>query len=394
MKPMRIGIYGGTFDPPHIGHLSAIKYGAEQLKIDRLIIIPAGIPPHKMLEATSSPKEDRLEMASIMSRYIDNAQVSDMELHREGKSYSVDTINEIKSRYPGDEICLFMGTDMLETFEEWRSFEKILEMCTLAVFARDAGDKERNIKNAQALREKYGGKIEIIDNEAVKISSTELRRMLGDRHGTEYITEDVYGYILHKGLYEVKANFDYLRNKAYEMLKPGRIRHVAGCEYEAVRLARRYGADEEMAREAAILHDITKKLTLEEQLILCEKYGIITDTAEKNDAKLLHSKTGAAVARDKFNISDEVYNAIYWHTTGKADMSLLEKIIYMADYIEPTRDFDGVDKLRKIAYINLDEALLLGLEMSLIDLEERNIVPHTKTQEAIDWLREQYKKGF
>ena len=133
---------------------------------------------------------------------------------------------------------------------------------------------------------------------------------------------------------------------------------------------------------------------MEKALAISEKYGIITDTAEKNDAKLLHSKTGAAVARDKFNISDEVYNAIYWHTTGKADMSLLEKIIYMADYIEPTRDFDGVDKLRKIAYINLDEALLLGLEMSLIDLEERNIVPHTKTQEAIDWLREQYKKGF
>lgn len=104
-------------------------------------------------------------------------------------------------------------------------------------------------------------------------------------------------------------------------------------------------------------------------MILCRKYGIINDNAEEENVKLLHAKTGAALARDLFNISDEVYDAIRWHTTGKPDMTLLEKIIYMADYIEPNRDFDGVDKLRKLAYEDLDEAMALGLEMSLEDIK-------------------------
>ena len=174
------------------------------------------------------------------------------------------------------------------------------------------------------------------------------------------------------------------------MLKDTRVRHVAGCEYEAVKLARRWGANEDDAREAGILHDVTKKLNLEAQLILCNKYDIITDAAEAADAKLLHSKTGAALARDMFSVSDSVYDAIYWHTTGRAGMSLLEKVIYLADYIEPTRSFDGLDELRRCAYEDLDAAVLLGLEMSLVDLGERNIKPHARTQEAIDWMRGKY----
>jgi nicotinate-nucleotide adenylyltransferase len=101
---------------------------------------------------------------------------------------------------------------------------------------------------------------------------------------------------------------------------------------------------------------------------------------------LLHSKTGAEIAKVEFGMSDAVYDAIKWHTTGKADMTLLEKIVYMADYIEPNRDFEGVEQLRSLAYTDLDKALFKGLEMSIEDMKARGIVPHWRSQAAIDYL--------
>lgn len=126
---------------------------------------------------------------------------------------------------------------------------------------------------------------------------------------------------------------------------------------------------------------------LSEQLILSEKYGIINDTYETANVKLMHAKTGAALARDLFNISDRVYSAIRWHTTGKPDMTLLEKIIYMADYIEPNRDFPGVDKLRKLAYEDLDAAMVLGLKMSLEDIRSYGAEPYEVTVSAYEWYK-------
>ena len=98
---------------------------------------------------------------------------------------------------------------------------------------------------------------------------------------------------------------------------------------------------------------------------LCEKYGIINDAAEVANPKLLHAKTGAAFARELFGIEDDIYGAIRWHTTGKPDMTLLEKIIYLADFVEPTRDFPGVEELRELCFEDIDAAMAKGLEMSL-----------------------------
>ena len=179
-----------------------------------------------------------------------------------------------------------------------------------------------------------------------------------------------------------------LREAAYAFLKKKRVSHVQGCEKEAVALAEKYGADPEKAAVAAILHDITKALDLRNQLILCDRYGIICDDIEKNSVSLLHSKTGAARARDLFDIEQSVYDAIWWHTTAKPEMSLLEKVIYMADYIEPTRDFEGIDKLRKAAARDLDSAMALGLKMSIIDIRSRGLPLHHNTADAYDYYKE------
>ena len=179
-----------------------------------------------------------------------------------------------------------------------------------------------------------------------------------------------------------------LRTKAYAFLDEKRIAHVAGCETEAVRLAEKYGADVCQAATAAILHDITKKLDLSNQLILCERYGIICDVFEKNNASLLHARTGACKALELFDIEQPVFDAIRWHTTGRPDMALLEKILYLADYIEPTRCFEGIDRLRKSAYENLDSALSLGLKMSIEDVRSRGYTLHPVSVEAYEYYKE------
>lgn len=162
--------------------------------------------------------------------------------------------------------------------------------------------------------------------------------------------------------------------------------HVLGTEQEAVRLAERYGADVTKARIAALLHDCTKKLDMDEQLALCKKYHIPLDELEQKTLKLLHSKTGAAIARDVFAVDDDVYSAILYHTTGKPDMTLLEKIIYLADYIEPTRDFPGVEALRRTVYEDLDRGLLMGLTMTIDEMEEMGNPVHHMTRDARDYL--------
>ena len=125
----------------------------------------------------------------------------------------------------------------------------------------------------------------------------------------------------------------------------------------------------------------------EEQLLLCGHYGVTLDELEGRTLKLLHAKTGAAIAETVFGTDEEITGAIRWHTTGRANMTLLEKIIYLADYIEPTRDFPGVEDLRRTCYEDLDAGLRMGLEMTVQEMEERGAPIHPKTLEARDALK-------
>ena len=210
--------------------------------------------------------------------------------------------------------------------------------------------------------------------------------------GASLLPPAVYGYILREGLYRTGADLkrlplSKLRPVALSCLKHKRIPHVLGTEETAAALARRWGADEEEARRAALLHDCTKNLSREEHLALCRQYGVETDPYEASEAKLLHAKTGAALAKAVYGVSDAVHDAILWHTTGKADMTLLEKIIYLADYIEPTRDFCDLTQLRRLAMEDLDQALLLGLTMAVDDLSRKKMVLHPNSVSARDYLK-------
>lgn len=395
---MKIGIYGGTFNPPHLGHITAAKAVFELLGLDRLLLIPAGIPPHKAMPEGSASAEQRLEMTRLAGEQLDlggKVQVLDLELKREGRSYTADTLKTLKEQYPDDELWLLMGTDMFLTLQAWKDPDRILELAGIAAFGRTEEDTEELFAVQREYLSKTYPQARIFTLTipgVVDISSTELREKLAKGEGGRFLAPAVYGYILREGLYRTNLDLkdltlEQLRPVALSYLKHKRIPHVLGTEQEAIRLAERYGADVEKARRAALLHDCTKKLEMEEQLALCEQYGIQLDELEQVALKLLHSKTGAAIARDVFGVDDELYSAIWYHTTGRAGMTLLEKIIYLADYIEPTRDFPGVDDLRKACYEDLDKGLLLGLEMSIEEMQRMGNPVHHATIEARDALK-------
>ena len=328
---MKIGVFGGTFNPIHRGHLAAATAAAGQLSLDKLLLIPDAIPPHKPLPSGSAGAEERLEMVQLCTAEVSApAEVLDLELRRQGASYTCDTLAQLREQYPEEELFLLMGSDMFLSFETWRQPERICDLATLAVFSRrEESEAAAFARQKRRLEATYGAHIRVLENpEVVEISSTELREKLSRGEGRAYLTEPVYGYILRKGLYGTKADLKHLtpeelRPIALSYLKPKRMPHVLGTEQEAAFLAEKYGADGTAARIAALLHDCTKKLDMDRQLSLCRHYGIDLDPLEQVSLKLLHSKTGAAVARDKFGVSEEIYNAIYYHTTGKADMTLL-----------------------------------------------------------------------
>ena len=395
---MKIGVYGGTFNPPHLGHITAARAVFELLKLDRLVLVPDRTPPHKDLPAGSPSAEQRLEMTRLAGEQLglgDRVETLDLELRREGPSFTSDTLADLRAQNPDAELWLLMGTDMFLTLHTWHEPERILSLAGVAAFGRTEEDTESlfALQRANLYHTYPNARIFTLTIPGVvEISSSELRRRLERGGGANLLAPAVYGYILRQGLYGTRADLkglplSQLRPVALSYLKHKRIPHVLGAEQEAIRLAERWGADVERARVAALLHDCTKKLDMDGQLALCRQYQIPLDALERQALKLLHAKTGAAIARDVFGADEEIYRAIWWHTTGHPGMTLLEKVIYLADYIEPSRDFPGVDRLRAVCYENLDAGLRLGLAMTVEEMAERGAPVHHNTIEALNELK-------
>ena len=397
---MKIGVYGGAFNPPHLGHITAARAVFGLLKLDKLLVIPTGHPPHKTLPPGSPAPEQRLEMTRLAMEQAGlggGVEVLDLELRREGNSYTADTLARLREQYPEEELWLLMGTDMFLTLQTWREPERILSLAGVAAFGRTEADTEElfSVQREYLCRTYPQARIFTLSIPGVvDVSSTELRERLARGEGGSLLAPAVYGYILREKLYGTAADLkrlplERLRPVALSCLDHRRIPHVLGTEQEAARLAERWGADVEKARRAALLHDCTKKLNLPEQLALAERFRVPLDEMERREIKLLHSKTGAGIAEAVFGTDEEITNAIRWHTTGRGGMTLLEKVLYLADYIEPTRDFPGVEALRRACYEDLDAGLLLGLEMTIGEMEARNAPIHPKTLEARDALKGQ-----
>ena len=391
----RIGIYGGTFNPPHRGHIQAARQAVELLHLDRLLFVPDGCPPHKTMPEGSPPAWERLDLVRLAAQSVPKAEVSDLELRRDGKSYTADTLELLHQSYPHDQLFLHMGTDMLLTFPQWNKPEKICRFATLAVMLRDREEpqlQERLQAQAQVIRKKLNGKVKFLKNEMLPMTSTDVRRMLTFQAVGDMLPPEVLERIRACGYYKVSRDLRRLPMEQLEaevicLLDPKRVPHVLGCRDTAARLARKYGADETDAARAGLLHDVTKALRPELQLQLCREYGVGLDAFSRDNPKTLHAATGAQVAQRVFGENEAVCRAIESHTTGRAHMNTLQKIIYIADYMEPNRDFPGVEQLRKAVEGDLDRAVLLGLEMTVDTLRSQGRRVAQNSLDAISWLQ-------
>jgi nicotinate-nucleotide adenylyltransferase len=390
-KMERIGIYGGTFNPPHIGHIQAAVQAVDALRLTKLLVIPDRIAPHKVMPGNSATPQQRLDMLRIAFSGEDRIEVSDIELNREGPSYTYETILQLKEAYPEAQLVLLMGTDMFLSFHTWKNPQIILENASLGVFYRGEKGEAAAIEAKKTEMEAQGAGIELVKNAVINISSTQMRRLLAFRCAGEMLPDGVLDYIREYYLYDTRAAWKNLPMEELErivisLLNPNRVAHVLGCRDTAVELAKRWGADVTDAARAGILHDITKAIDGPLQLTLCEAYGKILSDFSRRYPKTLHALTGSLVAERIFGENKAVVEAIECHTTGKADMNLLEKIIYVADYMEPNRNFPGVENLRQLAFTDMDAALKLGLEMTLEHLNRQGNEVSPESREALAWL--------
>lgn len=242
--------------------------------------------------------------------------------------------------------------------------------------------------------EEMGIRVVRICNPVTAISSTDLRRMLIFGCADPYLCPGVGDYIRAQGLYDTGRDYknlsmDALEETVIKLLKENRVAHVLGCRDAAVELARQYGENEVDAARAGLLHDITKALDGPLQLTLCSEYDILLSKFSQENPKTLHALTGSLVAEQVFGENQAVVTAIRYHTTGRPAMSRLEKILYLADYIEANRNFPGVDRLRAAAHRSLDEGMLMGLEMTLSQLREQKRQISQNSIDAARYLREQ-----
>ena len=202
---MITAIYGGTFNPPHRGHESVARLLNETVRPDRILIVPAAIPPLKQVAANSPPPEERMELCHLAFDIVPGAEVSDIELRREGTSYTVDTLEELRTLYPDDAFLFVVGSDQLLNFRRWRRYDDILKMAKLVVFSREEGDHATLLEEADALRRDCGADVAVIDNEPLVISSDEVRRAVRGELPREtamrYLNPAVYDAVRRNGFY-------------------------------------------------------------------------------------------------------------------------------------------------------------------------------------------------
>ncbi len=197
---MKIGIFGGFFNPPHVGHVHAARSASLALSLDKVLLIPSCQPPHKEMPEGTPPPETRLRMVSLIAPSIPNAEACDIEIARGGISYTCDTVAALRDTYPDDELWLIVGTDMLLCLQNWRRSDLIFQSCRIAALARMYGDSGNIYQHADVLMKKYGAKIDIIPHDPIEISSSILRNRIRLGDG-DYIPRKVFAYITKNHLY-------------------------------------------------------------------------------------------------------------------------------------------------------------------------------------------------
>ena len=329
----KIAIFGGTFNPVHSEHVSLVKSAIKELNLDKLIVMPTYLSPHKT--SKSAPAEDRLAMLKLAFSDEKNVEISDFEILKKGKSYTYQTVEHFYSK--NTTLYFLVGGDMLIDFKKWKFPERILSCATLAVFDREKVFVDYQ-KEQEYFKKTFGKQFIKLNYQGLDFSSTKIRTYLKLNLSLDGLMPNaVCEYVKENKVFEP----DEYERFILKTLPPHRIKHTAEVIITALKKARELGLDQEKVRISATLHDCAKYLNKEEVQGFTLPDGV--------PQPVVHAFLGAFVAEKFLGITDgEILDAIRYHTSGKADMTTLGKLIFVADMIEEGRNYDGVDKLRSL----------------------------------------------
>ena len=336
---MRIGILGGTFNPIHNAHLQMARGARDEAALERVLLMVAADPPHKRVDGDITAAE-RLAFVRLAVAAEPGLEACDLELRRAGRSYTRDTLLALRQELPEAALSLIVGSDTLADLVNWYRPDEVLGMADVLCVPR-AGQEANDRAAAAALERRFGARVTILSARADAISSTQVRARL-------FEGLDVGGMLpaaVEQACYESGIYFPEdvrcMQRRLRGQLTPKRYTHTAGVMRAAAMLADVWGLDAKKARVAALLHDCAKCLDLSQQRQLCcEDAGV--------DA-VAHAFAGAALAERDYGVNDAgILRAIRLHTTGDADMSDFDALVYAADLIEPNRSFAGVEELRAL----------------------------------------------
>lgn len=347
---MRYGIFGGSFDPPHKEHKAICEQVQSELSLDNIVLVPCGNAPHKK---NLSPFDKRVGMLEVL--FKDNGYIIDtIESELEGLTNTARILPLLKEKY-GD-IVFIIGGDSMIDMDSWIDPITVMTTCPIAVVTRENMSPE--LMNMITKYRQLGAEIHLINYVGKHCSSTWARTYARIELPNPYVTEEVSEYITANDLYsEYKAMIKDVRN----MVDRRRFAHTQGVVVMALELNEQLNLPYDSVFTAALLHDSCK-----------DSMSLYGDEPLEAYTPWGHGFTGSDYAKSHFHIKDEdVLNAIRYHTTGRANMSQLEKLIYLADIIEYSRCFPGVDDLRDIAVESFEKGFLEALDRQLHYLAEK-----------------------
>lgn len=376
---------GGTLDPVHNGHIQVAEAALRLLNLDRVLLLPAGDPPHKQ---HPTPKADRLNMARIAAEGASGLCASSLEVDRTGTTYTVDTLRELSGSAPLESWYYLIGADTLDVLDSWREFGKVARMCTFAVIGR--GDEAADGARVDELERRWGARFEILPFTGPEISSTQIRRRVARGEAIDaLVPPGVAAYIRERGLYLARMSRDEILQNLQATLKPGRYAHTLGVAETALRLAPRFGVDPMRAELAALLHDCAKYMDVDEMRALVRENVADADAAELETVSVLHAPAGAVRAQKYFGVEDpRILSAIRKHTLGDPCMSAMDALIYTADFIEPKRaPFPGLEEARALAEEDIFAAARRCAELTNRHLLTQGRQPHPRSLAMLEVLK-------
>ena len=342
---MRIGLLGGTFNPIHRAHVQMAEIARDEAELDRVLLMVAADPPHKRVDE-DVPARVRYRLAQIAVEGLERIEASDQEMRRGGKSYTLFTLQELTAQYPDAEIFLIIGSDTLSDLPNWYHPEEVLRLAGVLCVPR-VGIDQNDAATAQMLKERCGARVRLLSAKADVISSTEIRKRLL----SGLPVEDMLLPAVAQAVYESGAYFSpeirRMQEQCRAALSRERYSHVCGTMRAAAQLSVLWQQDAEKAQIAALLHDCAKCLhPLKQEVLSGDETGI---------APVYHAFAGAVLAKTEYGITDEtILRAIRLHTTGDWGMTDFDALVYVADLIEPTRDFSGVEEYRNRVSADID----------------------------------------